>query len=66
MSTDLLGNTTTHDEQDLLAVYEQLKSLALRDLAPCVDSNVKEALSAVAVAVADLGLEYEHLTDYGC
>lgn len=66
MSTDLLGNPTTTDEQDLLAVYEQLKSLAQRDLAPCADSNVKEALASMAMAVSDLGLEYEHLTDYGC
>jgi hypothetical protein len=66
MSTDLIGNPLTVDETDILAVYQQLKNLALRDLAPGARSNVLEALSATAMVVTDLGLEYEHLTDYGC
>jgi hypothetical protein len=66
MATDLIGTALTTDEGDLIAVYERLKELALRELPPCADSNVKEALSAMAMVVTDLGLEYEHLTDYGC
>jgi hypothetical protein len=66
MTTDLLGTPVTVDEQALLDVYDQLKALALRDLPPCADANVKEALANVAVAVTDLGLVYEHLIDFGC
>jgi hypothetical protein len=66
MTTDLLGTPVTADEQALLDVYEQLKTLATRDLPPCADANVKEALANVAVAVTDLGLVYEHLIDFGC
>ena len=66
MSTDLLGTPLTTDEQTLLDVYEQLKDLATRELPPCADANVKEALANIAVAVTDLGLVYEHLIDFGC
>ena len=67
MTTSLLGVELTADEQTLFDVYEQLKSLSTRDgLSPCVDANVKEALSNVAIAVTDLGIVFEHLTDYDC
>jgi hypothetical protein len=66
MTTDLIGTPVTVDEQALLDVYSQLKNLAASGLAPCADANVKEALSAIAIAVTDLGLAFEHLTDYGC
>ena len=67
MTTSLVGTALTADEQALFDVYQQLKSLASREgLAPCVDANVKEALSNVAIAVTDLGIVFEHLTDYGC
>lgn len=66
MPTDLLGTPLSTDEQSLLDTYTALKDLAGRDLAPCAASSVKVALAAVAVAVTDLGLEFEHLTDLGC
>ncbi|WP_432563467.1 hypothetical protein [Kineococcus sp. SYSU DK003] len=66
MTTDLLGSPLTADETDLVGVYATLKDLAGRDLPPCAASNVKVALAAVAVAVTDLGLDFEHLTDLGC
>jgi phenylacetate-CoA ligase len=47
-------------------VYRALVDLAGReDLAPCVTANVRHALAFMAVAVADLGLEFEHLVDRG-
>ena len=70
MTTDLIGSATTADEQALLDVYDRLKALAARgvdgDLAPSTTANVQEALAAVAVAVTDLGLRFEHLIDLGC
>jgi hypothetical protein len=63
---DLLGNTLTADEQAVLDTYAALKDLAGRDLPPCAAANVRVALAAVAVAVTDLALEFEHLTDLGC
>lgn len=61
---DLLGRELTPDESALLDVYALLHELAGRDdLAPCVTANVRSALAAVAVAVADLGLDFEHLLD---
>lgn len=64
--TDLLGRPLDKSERTLLAVYAQLHELAARDdLAPCVTANVRSALAATAVAVADLGLSYEHLLDLG-
>jgi len=66
MPTDLLGNSLTADESAVLGAYAALKDLAHRDLAPCAAANVRVALVAVAVAVTDLGLDYEHLTDLAC
>lgn len=54
----------TVDEQALLQAYDGLRELAARpDLAPCVAANVRVALAALGVAVADLGLRFEHLVD---
>ena len=64
--TDLLGQTMTEQEQDLLQVYEALKRLAGRDdLPPCAERNVKRALSSMWQATNDLGLQYEQLYEYG-
>jgi len=63
---DLLGTPLAADEAALLDVYSRLKDLAGQDLVPCAAANVRVALAAVAVAVTDLGLEYEHLTDLAC
>jgi hypothetical protein len=68
MSTDLLGRALTAEEQRVADLYEELKSL-LSDssgLPPCAVANLRSALASVAVTVADLGIAYEHLIDYGC
>lgn len=68
MPTDLLGRALTAEEQRLTDLYEELKSL-LRDpgeLPPCALANLRGALASIAVTMADLGLAYEHLIDYGC
>ncbi|MCS5736096.1 hypothetical protein [Herbiconiux daphne] len=66
MPTDLIGNPLTEQETMLLGVYEQLKTLEAADLAPSSTANVRVALSAIGIAVGDLGLVYEHLTDRSC
>ena len=65
MATDLIGNELTPDEARLLAVYEELKALAARDLPPNAHANVRSALALMHNAVTGLGLEYEHLSDLG-
>jgi hypothetical protein len=66
VTTDLLGSEPTPQEQALLDVYATLKVLAADGtVAPCVTANVKHALAAVAQAVNDLGLDYEHLLQLG-
>ncbi|HZD66926.1 MAG TPA: hypothetical protein VE152_12580 [Acidimicrobiales bacterium] len=63
---DLLGRPVEGADAELVAVYRALVDLAGReDLAPCVTANVRHALAFMAVAVADLGLEFEHLVDRG-
>ncbi|MDO9395780.1 MAG: hypothetical protein Q7T71_04485 [Herbiconiux sp.] len=67
MAVDLIGNELTAKEQQLLDAYEGLKALeAGGGLAPSTESNVRVALAALGVAVADLALCYEHLTDSSC
>ncbi|MEU5849717.1 hypothetical protein [Saccharopolyspora shandongensis] len=61
--TDLLGRPLTADEHAILSVYGSLREALSRDLPPCAAANIRAALAPVAVAVADLGLRYEHLTD---
>lgn len=67
VDTDLLGTPLTPSEIRLLRVYADLKGLAdEEELPPCISANVRAALSAVAVAVTGLALEYEHLIDQHC
>lgn len=65
MAVDLLGRTTTPDEDAVLAVYDQLRELIRGDLSPCAASGLRAALASVAVVVTDLGLRFEHLLDEG-
>ncbi|HEX8221782.1 MAG TPA: hypothetical protein VF914_21520 [Chloroflexia bacterium] len=66
IDTDLLGNPTTEQEQELLRVYEALKRLAARDdLPPCAARNVRRALSSMWQATNDLSLQFEQLYEYG-
>lgn len=66
-NTDLLGRTYTEPEARIVALYEELKQLEQSDeLPPCASANVRVALAALGVAVTDLALVYEHLTDHGC
>lgn len=56
---DVLGRALEADEVRLLAAYETLKELLATDLAvrsPAVAANVKEAVSALWVAVDQLAL----------
>lgn len=66
MNTDLLGTELTEDETELLRLYSELKGYATRPaLAPAVRAASLTALAPLAVAVTDLGLEFEHLIDVG-
>ena len=66
MGTDLLGQTTTEVEDELLALYGRCKSLLERDdLDPCVRAGVRAATVGLWNAVNDLGLEHEQLVDLG-
>jgi len=65
MSTDLLGNRLTPQEERLLRVYNELKALCEEDLPPNAHANVRAALALMHNVVSGLALEYEHLTDLG-
>lgn len=66
MTTDLLGNPLEEHERAVLDLYTRLTgTLARDDLPPCVAANLRAALAPVAVAVTDLGLRFDHLTDVG-
>jgi hypothetical protein len=65
MSTDLLGNELTSQEQRLLRVYVELKALCEEDLPPNAQANVRAALALMHNVVSGLALEYEHLSDLG-
>ena len=66
MSTDLLGDPLTANEQRLLAVYEELKALcADESLPPNAAANCRAALALMHNVVNGMGLKYEHLTDLG-
>lgn len=66
MTTDLIGRPLTEVESDLLRLYTELKEFAAReDLAPAVRAGALTALAPLGVAVTDLGLALEHLTDIG-
>ena len=63
---NLLEQPLTPADEELLAIYASLKSIAARpDLAPCVERNVKKALACMWQVVNDLNLEYEQLYDIG-
>ncbi len=65
-TTDLLGRPLTEQEQELLTIYEALKTLAARDdLTPCVARNVRKALASMWQATNDLNLQFEQLYDLG-
>ncbi|HEX4716646.1 MAG TPA: hypothetical protein VH164_17140 [Ktedonobacteraceae bacterium] len=65
-TTDLLGKPLSAQEQEMLAVYEALKSLAAHDdLPPCAARNVRQALASLWQATSDLGLQFEQLYEYG-
>jgi hypothetical protein len=66
MPTDLLGQTTTATEDELLDLYRRCKALLGRDdLDPCVRAGVRVAAVGLANVVNDLGLDHEHLIDLG-
>lgn len=66
MATDLLGTELTVQEQKLLSIYTDLKQLLADDsLAPVLRSNLLVAVASTGVAVAGLGLAFEHLVDLG-
>ncbi|MEJ8279930.1 hypothetical protein [Pseudonocardia spirodelae] len=61
---DLLGAPLDDAERALLEIYDRIVAALRRDdLPPCVAANLRAALAPVAVAVTDLGLRFEHLTD---
>ncbi len=62
-SADLLGSPLSPQEERLLSVYEELKSLAAADLPPNAHANVQAALALMHNAVSGLALRYEHLSD---
>ncbi len=63
---DLLGNPLDDAERAVLEIYTGLIAALRRDdLPPCVAANLRAALAPVAIAVTDLGLRFEHLTDLG-
>ena len=65
-TTDLLGKPLSEQEQEILAAYDALKSLAARDdLPPCAARNIRQALASLWQATNDLGLQFEQLYEYG-
>jgi len=65
-NSDILGNSLTLQEHELLDIYERLKKLAAQDdLPPCAARNVRRALSAMWQATNDLDLQFEQLYEYG-
>jgi len=64
--SDILGNPITEGDEQLLAVYESVKALLVRDdLAPCVRSNARVALAALWQAVNDQNIAFEQISEYG-
>ncbi len=64
--TDLLGHDLSDNEEQLRAVYRELKQLAQRsDLPPCAARGVRKALACMWQVVNDLDLEFEQLYDVG-
>lgn len=66
MKTDMLGQATTETEQQLAAIYAELKAMAARDdLPPCAERNVKKALACMWQVMNDLDMAYEQLYELG-
>jgi hypothetical protein len=66
MNTDLIGTPLTDAEMRLLTVYREVKDFAGADgLAPSTRAALLSAVASLGVAVTDLGLTLEHLTDLG-
>jgi hypothetical protein len=66
MATDLLGQTTTATEDELLDLYRRCTALLARDdLDPCVRADVRVAAVGLANVVNDLGLDHGQLIDLG-
>lgn len=56
-ATDLLGNTLSFDERELLDIYTRLKTLSQRDdLPPVATANAKQAMVLMWNACNDLAL----------
>ncbi len=54
---DILGRTTSKDEQELVALYRRLQALSKRqDLPPCALMNCKQAMVLLWNACNDLCL----------
>jgi hypothetical protein len=65
-NVDLLGRPLTPSEEQLLDMYQKLKTLAADDrLPPCVERNVKKALACMWQVINDLDLEFEQLYELG-
>jgi hypothetical protein len=59
-TTDLLGKELTADEQEILALYQQLKELSARThLPPAVLMNVKQAMVMMWNACLSQDLVFE-------
>ena len=57
---DILGRTTSKDEQELVALYRRLQALSKRqDLPPCALMNCKQAMVLLWNACNDLCLVAE-------
>jgi hypothetical protein len=66
MATDLLGQTTTATEDELLDLYRRCTALLARDdLDPCVRAGVRVAAVGLANVANDLGLDHGQLIDLG-
>jgi len=63
---DLLGQPISATEQQILAAYEALKTLAAdSDLPPCAARNVRKALACLWQVTNDLDLQFEQLYALG-
>ena len=57
---DLLGNDLPADEQELVDLYQRLKTMSARDdLPPVATANVKQAMVLLWNACNDLALLHE-------
>lgn len=65
-SFDLLGREQTRTEEQVLALYQEVKRLLEQeDLAPGMRANLQSCLAHLWQIVVNLNLEFEQLNDYG-